>query len=408
MVPSFFLGGFECSTHRRHDRVRLDIIDATRHDVWAQHDYNALQNVGIGAARDGVRWHLVEASPNRYDWESVLPQIRAAHQTQTSVIWDLSHYGWPDFLDIFSPRYVRSFARFARAFAQVLKDESDAPHFISPVNEISFFSWAGGDVAYFNPFQHERGEELKRQLVRASIAATEAVWEILPAARIVHCDPMIHVQSQRRKDFAAARAHNESQYAAWDMIAGRLCPELGGSEKHLDIVGANYYVHNQWFFPGGEGTMIEPSHPQHLRVRELLGALYKRFRRPILLAETGIERAARRSWLRYIGAEVRAAIAAGVPIEGICLYPICDHPGWDRGRHRHNGLFGYPDAEGSRTIHRPLAAELKRQTRLFETFRAASDEEKNRIVASETEIVWLDKAARAIEAKVETDRHIAA
>ena len=29
-------------------------------------------------ARDGVRWHLVEAAPGRYDWSSVLPQMRAA------------------------------------------------------------------------------------------------------------------------------------------------------------------------------------------------------------------------------------------------------------------------------------------------------------------------------------------
>lgn len=408
--PSFFLGGFECSTHRRHDRKRLDIIDATEHDLWAQQDYRALQSVGMKAARDGVRWHLVEAVAGRYDWSSVLPQIRAARATQTSVIWDLLHYGWPDHLDIFTPRYVRSFAKFARAFAQLLKDESDAPHFFSPVNEISFFAWAGGEVAYFNPFEHGRGEELKHQLVRAAIAAIEAVWDVLPAARIMHCDPVIHVQprSGHSEDVAPAHAHNEAKYASWEMLAGRLRPELGGHEKYLDIVGANYYIGNQWFFPGGHGTVIEPSHPEHRRVRELLIELYARFQRPILIAETGIEGAARAQWLRYMSVEARAALAAGVPVEGICLYPVCDHPGWDRGRHRYNGLFNYPDANGNRKVCRPLAAELKREMRLNEAFRMASDEEKKALAAREAGGAWkLDRAARAMETKTEDDRHSA-
>ena len=35
-------------------------------------------------------------------------------------------------------------------------------------------------------------------------------------------------------------------FQAWDMLAGRLLPELGGSRAHLDIVGINYYWTNQW------------------------------------------------------------------------------------------------------------------------------------------------------------------
>ena len=42
------------------------------------------------------------------------------------------------------------------------------------MNEISFVSWGGGDVAYINPFQHGRGPELKRQLVRAGLVAAKA------------------------------------------------------------------------------------------------------------------------------------------------------------------------------------------------------------------------------------------
>ena len=104
LFRSFFLGGFECSTHVRKDGRRLDLIAATRHDREAEQDYRQLAEHGIRAVRDGVRWHLVQAAgPGRYDWSPVLPLLQAASRTGTQVVWDLCHYGWPDWLDFFSP-----------------------------------------------------------------------------------------------------------------------------------------------------------------------------------------------------------------------------------------------------------------------------------------------------------------
>jgi hypothetical protein len=56
---------------------------------------------------------------------------------------------------------------------------------------------------------------------------------------------------------------------------------------------------------------------------------------------------------------------AGVPLEGICLYPIVNHPGWDDERHCPNGLWGYADDSGERPIFQPLADEIERQQRSF-------------------------------------------
>jgi hypothetical protein len=55
LFRSFFLGGFECSTHRRRDGLRLDLIAATRHDLLAEEDYRQLAEHGTHAARDGAR-----------------------------------------------------------------------------------------------------------------------------------------------------------------------------------------------------------------------------------------------------------------------------------------------------------------------------------------------------------------
>src|SRR6185369_1097777 len=60
LFRSAFMGGFECSTHVRRDGRRLDLIASTRHDRFAAEDYARLARAGLLAARDGVRWHLVD------------------------------------------------------------------------------------------------------------------------------------------------------------------------------------------------------------------------------------------------------------------------------------------------------------------------------------------------------------
>jgi hypothetical protein len=67
-----------------------------------------------------------------------------------------------------------------------------------------------------------------------------------------------------------------------------------------------------------------------------------------------------------VGGEVREAVRRGVPVEGVCLYPVLSHPGWDDGRYCPNGLFEMePHHGGRRPVHAPLAAELRRQQDLF-------------------------------------------
>jgi hypothetical protein len=80
LLNSFFLGGFECSTHRRHDGRRLDLIAATGHDRAVVQDYLWMVEHGIRSVRDGVRWHLIETTPGHYDWSSLVPMVRAARE----------------------------------------------------------------------------------------------------------------------------------------------------------------------------------------------------------------------------------------------------------------------------------------------------------------------------------------
>jgi hypothetical protein len=117
-------------------------------------------------------------------------------------------------------------------------------------------------------------------------------------------------------------------------------------------------VHNQWVLGG---KFVERTHPGYRPLQELLGDLYRRYQRPLFIAETGIEDERRPEWLAYVCDEVVAALQQGIPIQGICLYPILNHPGWDDDRHCHNGLWDYCNDHGEREVYRPLADELAKQ-----------------------------------------------
>jgi beta-glucosidase/6-phospho-beta-glucosidase/beta-galactosidase len=353
LFTSFLMAGFECATQRRGDGQRVDLHASTGHARWADLDYGRLAGLGITCARDGLRWHVIESRPGHYDWSSFLPVLHAARDRGVQVIWDLCHYGYPDDLDIWRPAFVERFARFAGAVARLVKEEGISAPMYSPINEISFWSWAGGEVGYFNPGARGRGQELKHQLVRASLAAMDAVREHAPDARFVQCEPLVNVvaDSGRRDEVDKAEGYRLAQFEAWDLLAGRQWPGLGGCEDCLDIIGANFYPLNQWCLTGEKILLGDP------RFRPLAGMLkeaHQRYRRPILLSETGTEGDERVPWLNYVATQLATAQTRGVPIEGLCWYPFLDYPGWDDGRYCPAGVFGYADGEGSRAAFHPL------------------------------------------------------
>jgi beta-glucosidase/6-phospho-beta-glucosidase/beta-galactosidase len=333
--------------------VRVDLICATQHDRRVAEDYAALGPWHIRTVREGMRWHLIDRQ-GRYDFTSVRPMLEAAEKHGIEVLWNLCHYGWPDDLELMSPAFVERFAGYCGAAARYVAAFTDAVPFYCPVNEISFFAWAAGEVGYIYPHGRDHGHEVKRQLVRAAIAGMDAIWAVDPRARMLHIDPLIHlVPPAERPDLVeAAERQTVQQFDAWSMLAGRLEPELGGHPRYLDVLGVNYYHANQWEHPDVRLRWEDtPRDPRWVPLRQLLSQVYGRYGRPLFLAETSHFGAGRAPWLAEITDEVIAAREAGVPVEGICLYPIVDRPDWDNPDHWHNsGLWdvrAVPDPGGS-------------------------------------------------------------
>ena len=360
LFRSFFQGGFESATHKRRHTGRIDVISATHHDLRAEADYRLLASVGISTVRDALRWHLIEQPDGTYDWSSFLPMLKAAYSGGTQVIWDLCHWGVPEGLDPFSSKFIEGFARFSAAAAQVVADHTDDVPFFCAINEISFWSWIGGDRGAFFPYAEGRGNDLKRQLAAATIASVRAVRSVIPEARFVQCEPLIHISEEpgRPQSRIAAKQHTEGQFEAWDMIAGRHAPELGGSEDCLDILGCNYYWNNQW---QDHAAWTPIGHPQHRSLHSMLVELQQRYDRPMIISETGAEDDAAEGWLGLICAESRKAMRRGVNLQGICLYPVMDYPGWDDLRHCCCGPIAVDSTWKTRSLRADFIADLKLQ-----------------------------------------------
>ncbi|MER9889724.1 beta-glucosidase [Mesorhizobium sp. M0114] len=363
---SFFMAGFECSSHRRADGARLDLIRATSHDIHAHADYRRCAELGLRTIRDGLRWHLIETAPGVFDWSSWTSAIEAAQAAGVQIIWDIFHYGSPDHIDQGGPGFIKAYVRFAAEAVRVHRSVTGVAPLVCPINEISFFAWAV-EVGYFPRVGPNKRGWFKRHLVRAAVAGVRAMREAEPGCRFIWAEPLIHIAPRDRTHPERRRAENarQGQFEAYDMLIGRVEPELGGSEDVVDVIGLNFYPHNQWYL---NGPTIPMGHHEYRALSELLVEVAERYKKPMFIAETGAEGSGRPAWLHYVCDEVRDATSLGAPVQGICLYPVTAYPGWDNSRHAEVGLFSTIHADGSRTVRKPLADELERQRQSFLAF----------------------------------------
>jgi beta-glucosidase/6-phospho-beta-glucosidase/beta-galactosidase len=371
IFPTFFMSGFECSTFLWKDRERKDYVAATGHDRHLAADYGAAMDLGIGVVREAIRWPMVDLGGGRYDWSSVKAAQDAATACKITPIWDLCHYGLPDGCDPFTDDCRDRFVDYCRAAAQFVTGSAEPPFFFTPVNEITFFAAGATDLGWMYPFAKGREAELKRALAGMAIAGAKAIRDVYPDARMVHVDPIIHAVPPPDRPDLADEAREEAYrkaYEGWDMLCGRLAPELGGSPEILDIVGVNAYHYSQvQLGENKERVVLGPRDPRRKPLSELLQFAWERYGRPIIIGETSGFQNNRAEWLRMTVEESLKAINAGVDLHGICLYPFVDLPDWFNQKWAKIGVFDVADRSSFERIpYDPYIEELRRWQKLLD------------------------------------------
>lgn len=370
IFPTFFMGGFECSTFVWKDRERKDYVAATGHDRHLAKDLAAAMDLGIGVVREGIRWPMVDRGNGEYDWSSVKAVQDAATACKITPIWDLCHYGLPDGCDPFSDDCRDRFVAYCRAAAEFVTSTADPPYFFTPINEITFFSAAATDLEWMYPFAKGREAELKRALARMAIEGAKAIRDVDSGARLVHVDPIVHaVPPADRPDLAEqAREEERQAFEAWDMLCGRVAPELGGSPEILDIVGLNVYHYSQVQLGADKKReVLGPRDPRRKPLGELLQTAWKRYDRPVIIGETSGFQDNRAEWLQMTMEESLKALNAGVDLHGVCLYPVVDLPDWWTQKWAKIGIYDVADNDRLERIPcDPYIRELRHWQQLLD------------------------------------------
>ena len=365
---SFWWGGYECTDQLNAFGNRVDFLPLTGHLQLIDEDYAAQKPFGIGTVREGIRWAMIEKTPYRYDFSTVQTMLDAGQRHGVQQIWDLCHFGYPDDLTPLHPMFARRFAALCRAFVDFYRSQRpDDVLIVTPINEVSFISWLGGEANGTSPYCHGQGWRVKYGLMRAYIEGSYALREADPAIRLLTTEPLISIVpalnawgGQRRE----AREAHENQFQATDMLSGRLCPELGGRPELLDIVGFNYYYDNQWQLHPHQklGWDDAAMDPRWVPLHRLLRKAYQRYGRPCAITETSHPGVDRPGWWRMLADECAQVLRQGLPLQGVCIYPLIDRPDWDHPDQWHrSGLW---DADlnrpgPARVLHEPSAEALR-------------------------------------------------
>ena len=382
---SFWMAGFEGADHRNAHGVPLDLVAANGHLYHVEDDYRRIAALGLRTVRESVGWRLAEREgrarrgKRRFDFTRALRFAELAAKHGLQLMWTLMHYGRPADVDVFEDDFAERFAEFAGAAARALRGTSDAVPVYTPINEISFLAWAISETHLIHPYRRkihqrrgERGQdrdvgwEAKWRLVHAALRGIEAIRAEEPRARFLHVEPLIHIAPPRHAPELAWRADEiaEYQWQAWDMLDGKLLPELGGSSAALDLIGVNYYHNCQWEMGAGwlEWCLDDP---RRVTLSSLLRKVAKRYERPLIVAETSHIGSGRARWMADVAVELERARSAGVPVLGACLYPVVDRPDWNDAAHwHHSGLWDVAvDATQPTFLQRRLHAGYARRLR---------------------------------------------
>ncbi|GAA4003357.1 family 1 glycosylhydrolase [Hymenobacter fastidiosus] len=373
---SFWMGGYECTDQLNAFGHRVDFLTLTGHLQLLDEDYQHLGQFDIRTVREGIRWSQVEKTPYHYDWSTMQVLLDAGRRHGIQQVWDLCHFGYPDDLTPLHPMFARRFAHLCRAFVDFYRQQRpDEVLIVTPINEVSFMSWLGGDVRGTSPYCVGQGWEVKRGLMRAYIEGVAALREADPGIRILTTEPLIHIvpaPGSSRTHRQRAAEFDNNQFQSVDMLAGRLCPELGGREEYLDLLGFNYYYDNQWQQQPHETLRWanDDHDPRFRPLSFLLARAWQRYQRPVVLTETSHPGVDRPAWIDMIGRECAAALRAGVPLFGACLYPIVDRPDWDHLDQWHrSGLWDanlQPDSFPQRALYQPYAGALQDAQRVVQ------------------------------------------
>ncbi len=338
------VGGFESTYLPGHD---VDVAETTGHVRQWRQDLDLLAGCGVRRLRYPVRWHRIERRRGNYDWsetDRILGYLR--DHDQHPIVDLLHHTSYPRWLrrGLADRRFPDAYLRYVEAFARRYPWVDE----YTLCNEPFTTFFLCGHEGVWPP--HLRGVggfvALAANVLPAVATASRLLAELLPGARHVWVDTCERASAADCAAQPWAALANDRRFFVLDAFLGRpLAAErpfvgqvLAAGGAHLleleagrvDVVGLDYYAHNQWHYLDSHGRGVQPT-PEPVTLADLIREYWERYDRPCLLGETNIRGFAsdRASWLKYTLEQCEIARDGGVDIDGYCWFPFVDSCDWD-------------------------------------------------------------------------------
>ncbi len=331
------LAGFDGTYAPDND---VDVSEACGHFVRRDADFDLVVAAGIKRLRYPVRWHRIEQTEGVYDWSDTDAALGALADRGLQPILDLLHHtSHPRWLTFADKRFGASYQRFVEAFALRYPNVAAYTLFNEPFSTLFLSGGVGAWPPYYSDVKGMIS--LWRNVLPAWAAASRMCRDLLPRARHFHVDTV----ERHSGPGSFTEIANDRRFAVLDLMLGidldRQRPFLahmikaGGADLlemqagRVDVVGLDYYAHNQWYWDA-ENRGRAPS-PEPSPLADLIVEYWQRYDRPCFLGETNVRGTSsdRASWFKYTLEQCERARDAGVPFEGHCWFPFIDSCDWD-------------------------------------------------------------------------------
>jgi beta-glucosidase/6-phospho-beta-glucosidase/beta-galactosidase len=340
--PIPFIGAFESTYQPAFD---TDVFETTAHDVRWRDDIELLRACGVRDIRYPVRWHRVEVEPGCFDWRQTDEVLAYLQDAGLRPIVDLVHHtSYPHWIDDFAdPGFGPALLRYVTAFAERYPGVESYTIFNEPFTTFLLC----GQVGIWPP--HLLGLEgfltVARNVFPALTEASRLLRELLPDARHVYVEACERHTASSSPGAQFAEWTNDRRFFLTDLFLGHELDvrrpfvadviACGGADLlevepgGIDVLGLDYYAHNQWEWAAAHIGTTTPSAPAPFA--DVIREYWERYRLPCIVGETNIRGlpSDRATWLKYTLEQCERARDAGVPVEGYCWFPFVDSCDWD-------------------------------------------------------------------------------
>jgi len=289
--------------------------------------------------RFSVEWARIEPEEGRFDereimhYREVLTAIRA-HDMEPSItilhftlpLWYAERGGWEH------PNAPRLFARYA---AYVVERLGDLCTTFATLNEPMVVAGLGYVRGRWPPFHTRAYVRYLRALYHMAKGHRAAYHAIRAARTSARIGIVKHTVA-----FRAAGKNPFHHLAAWCMNLLWTRAFMSLVHHSCDWIGVNYYQRRVY---GDTRALPYTDMGWRSDPEGIADALlqFKRYRKPVYVAEAGCADASdrfRASYIRDTVRGMRTALAQGVDLRGYCYWSLLDNYEWAEGFEKHFGL----------------------------------------------------------------------